>query len=100
MIYAKNLNKNCPDKKEIKLILEKNGVVRAGLFGSFARGDAKKNSDIDIIIKLTKGKSLLDMASIELELEKKFNKKFDLITYDSVHPLLKKRISNEEIKIL
>ncbi len=35
-------------KNEIIPILKRNGVTKAGLFGSFARGEAKKNSDIDI----------------------------------------------------
>ena len=38
-------------KPTIVRILKKNGVIRAGIFGSYARGEQKKKSDIDILIK-------------------------------------------------
>ena len=87
-------------KKKISLTLRRNGVVRAGLFGSFSRGQAKKNSDADILIQYKGRKSLLDLAGLEIELEKKLGRKVDLLTYDSLHPLLKERILAEELKIL
>ena len=87
-------------QKQIIPSLKRNDVVQAGLFGSFARGEATKSSDIDILVKFKGNKSLLDLAGLEMELEKKLKKKVDLLTYDSVHPLLKKRILDEEVKIL
>ncbi|MCK4730476.1 MAG: nucleotidyltransferase domain-containing protein, partial [Candidatus Aenigmarchaeota archaeon] len=58
-------------KPKIVKILTKNHVVRAGIFGSYARGEQKKNSDIDILIEVKAKKfSLFDLAGIELELEK------------------------------
>ena len=42
----------------------------------------------------------MDLAGLEIELEKKLGRKVDLLTYDSLHPLLKKRILDEELKIL
>lgn len=86
-------------QKKIIPILKKNNVVKAGLFGSFARGEAKKKSDIDILIQPPKGIGF-GFAGIELELEKKLKKKVDLLTYNSIHPLLKSRILKEEVKIL
>ena len=86
--------------KKIVFSLKKNDVVKAGIFGSFARGEANKGSDIDILIKFKGGKSLFDLAGVELELEKNLKKKVDLVTYDSLHPLLKKKILSEEIRIL
>ncbi len=86
-------------KRSIVPILKQNGVTKAGIFGSFARGEAKKNSDVDILIKPPKGIGF-GFIGIQLELENKLNKKVDLLTYGSIHPLLKKRILNEEIKII
>ncbi|MBS3100597.1 nucleotidyltransferase domain-containing protein [Candidatus Woesearchaeota archaeon] len=79
--------------------LKRNGVVRAGIFGSYARGEFTKKSDIDIVIQPPKGIGF-GFAGIELELEKKLKKKVDLLTYNSIHPLLKSRILKEEVKIL
>lgn len=87
-------------KKALVPILRKNDVVKAGMFGSFARGEAKKNSDIDILVKFKGKKSLFHLSALEINLEKKIGMKVDLLTYDSIHPSLKKRILKEEVKIL
>ena len=87
-------------KKKIIPILKRNNVVKAGIFGSFARGEAKKSSDIDILIEVKAKKfSLLDLIKLEMELEKKLKRKVDLLTYKSIHPLLKNRILSEEVRI-
>ncbi|MBU2052754.1 MAG: nucleotidyltransferase domain-containing protein [Nanoarchaeota archaeon] len=88
-------------KKKIVKILKKNNVVRAGIFGSYARGEQKKNSDIDVLIEVRAKKfSLLDLVHLEFELERILKKKVDLLTYKSINHLLKERILNEEIKII
>ena len=86
-------------KEKIIKILKKNKVTKAGIFGSYARGDEKKNSDIDILIQYPKGLGF-GFAGIELELEDVLKKKVDLLTYGAVHPLLKERILNEEVRII
>jgi len=86
-------------KSKIVKILKKNNVVRAGIFGSYARGEEKKNSDIDILIKPPKGIGL-GFVGIKLELENELGKKVDLLTYKCIHPLLKKRILNEEVRVI
>ncbi len=93
-----------PDIKKIRQkmlpIFKKYSVVKAGIFGSVARGEAGKNSDMDVLVQFKGRKSLLDLAGLELELEKKIGKKMEVLTYDSIHPLLKKKILAEEISIL
>lgn len=86
--------------RAITPILKKNGVARAGIFGSYARGEAKKRSDVDIVVRFRKRKSLLNLASLEIQLEKKLGKRADVITYNSIHHLLKNRILHEEIRVL
>lgn len=81
-------------------VLKKHGVVRAGIFGSYARGEAGKKSDIDILVRFAGRKSLFDLARLEIDVEKKLGRKADVLTYGSVHPLLKERILKEEVKIL
>jgi len=80
-------------------VLKKYGVVKAGIFGSYARGENKNSSDIDILIKPPKGMGL-EFVGIKLELEDKLGRKVDLVTYKGIHPLLKKQILEEEIKII
>lgn len=87
-------------KKEIKELLvkelKKEGVIKASLFGSVARGEEDNNSDIDIIVQFEEGKSLLDLAGLKVKLEEIFNRKVDVITYNSIHPLLRKYIEKEQ----
>jgi len=88
-------------KKKVVPILKRNKVVRAGIFGSFARGEAKKKSDIDILIKVKAKKfSLFDLVGIELELKKVLERDVDLLTYKGIDPLLKERILEEEVRII
>lgn len=87
-------------KKIIVPILKRRGVVWAGIFGSFARGDHKKGSDIDILIEFKGRKSLLDLVGVERELKERTGKKADLVEYSTIHPRLKERILNEEVAIL
>ncbi|MEK6760564.1 MAG: nucleotidyltransferase family protein [Nanoarchaeota archaeon] len=87
-------------KKKILPLLKKNKVSRAGIFGSYARGEAKKKSDVDILIEISGEKSLFDLIRLEMELKKVLGKKIDLLTYGSIHPLLKKIILDEEVRII
>ena len=87
-------------KKQIVPILRKNDVVKAGIFGSYARGEATKKSDIDILIKFKGRKSLLDLSGLKIELEEKLNKKVDLVTYKYIDYRIKNQILEEEIRLL
>lgn len=87
-------------KTQIRTVLKKHDVIKAGVFGSYARGDQKKTSDIDILVKFRGQKSLLDLIKLELILKDKLKKKVDLLTYKSINPLLKQRILKEEVKII
>lgn len=81
-------------------ILKKNGVVKAGIFGSYARGEAKKRSDIDILVKTRKSMGLLKFAGIKVKLEEKLKIKVDLVEYVTIKPLIKKEILADEVRIL
>lgn len=83
-------------KTRIIPVLKRQGVLKAALFGSFARNEAGQNSDIDLLVKLDKSKTLLDLVALKLELKEKLKMKVDLLTYDSIDPLLKSRILKEQ----
>ena len=85
--------------KIIKIIIKK-GIKKAGIFGSYARGEQKASSDIDILIEPTKEMGFFDIVRIEDELKNNLKKKIDLLTYASIHKLLKERILNEEVRII
>ena len=87
--------------KEIILeILKKHEVKKASLFGSIVREEMTIDSDIDLIIEFKGDKSLLDLAALQIELEEKLKLKVDILTYNSIHPLLKDQILAEQVEIL
>ena len=83
-------------KRKILPVLRRHGVTKAAVFGSFVRGEDKKGSDLDLLVKLEDEKSLLDLAGLKVELEELLKMKVDVLTYNSLHPLLKDRILGEQ----
>jgi len=81
-------------------ILRKYGVKKASLFGSIARGDIHKNSDVDILVDIPKEKSLFEVMDIQFELEKALKRKVDLVEYENIKPRLKPYILKNQIRIL
>lgn len=94
---TKNINKI---KGKIAPLIKRIGIKRAGIFGSYARGEQKASSDIDILIEPTKEMGFFEVVELEEELKKILKKKIDLLTYASIHKLLRDRILNEEVRIL
>jgi len=97
-LYTMEKKINPRIENKIKKVLKKNKIVRAGVFGSYARGEQNKKSDIDILVEFKGG--LFGLIRLERELEKILNIKVDLLTYKGIDPLLKKRILNEEVRII
>ena len=89
-------------KSKIVKILKKHGIVRAGIFGSYASGENKKNSDIDILIEVDKNRkfSLLDFVGLKLELEDVLKKKVDLVEYSVIKKRIRNQILNDEVKVI
>lgn len=78
--------------KEINPILKENGVEFAGVFGSFSRGEMKKTSDVDILVRFVSPLSLLKLIHLERILSKKIGREVDLITEDSLSPIIKQEV--------
>lgn len=88
-------------KDKIIPILKKNGVKKAAVFGSYARGDYNKKSDVDILIEYaSENKSYFDLIGLQLELEKKLRKKVDLGEFCTIRPRIKANILKERVAIL
>ena len=86
-------------KLKIRAILKKNKIKKAGIFGSYAIGEQKKNSDVDILIQPAKNMGF-KFAGLEIELSKKLKKKVDLVSYNGISPYLKNSILKQEVRII
>ena len=66
-------------KEMICDVLQKYGVEKAYIFGSYARGEANKKSDVDIMIKKGKLKTLLQLSALANEIEQILKKQIDIV---------------------
>ncbi|KCZ71014.1 putative nucleotidyltransferase [Candidatus Methanoperedens nitroreducens] len=88
-------------KNKIMPILKKYGIKRSGIFGSIVRGEAREDSDVDILVEIERDDiSLLDFVGIKLELEEALGRKVDLVEYSTIKPLIREQILSEEVAIL
>ncbi|MBU0907295.1 MAG: nucleotidyltransferase domain-containing protein [Nanoarchaeota archaeon] len=87
-------------KPKIIRVLKEQRVVRAGIFGSYVRGEQRKDSDIDILIEIDDSLSLLDFIGIKLALETALKRKVDLVEYSAIKPKIRDKILKEEVRIL
>ena len=81
----------------IRDIAQQYGVKRVSLFGSYARGEGRPDSDIDLHIDKGRISGLFQLSGFHLDLEEKFNTPVDVLTTESLNEKLLKRISGEEI---
>lgn len=78
------------------LIKQKYGVKKIGIFGSFARSEARKGSDIDVLVEFESGcKTFDNFMDLKFYLEDVFSRKVDLVTTDALRPQLKENILRE-----
>ncbi|HBA87918.1 MAG TPA: nucleotidyltransferase [Geobacter sp.] len=76
--------------------LIQHGIKRIGLFGSYARGEQREESDIDLLVEFDEGKKSYDnFMEICFFLEDMFGKKVDLLTPESISPFMRPYIERE-----
>jgi predicted nucleotidyltransferase len=80
-------------------ILRNHQVIRAAIFGSFARGEATEESDLDLLIELPETKSLFDLLTLKFTLEDKLKKKVDLVTFAGINKRIKDQILTERVDL-
>lgn len=83
------------DRGKLAEICKKNDIRFLGLFGSFARGEDTPDSDVDLLVRFSSRKSLLDLVRIEREIEEVLERDVDLLTEASISPHLRDQILSE-----
>lgn len=84
-----------PFDDKIVRFMTRHGVERVGVFGSYARGEARPDSDLDLLVWFSEQKSLLGLIRIERELSELLGVKIDLLTEGAISPYLIDRIKRE-----
>lgn len=92
---------------EVKAIIKRNkaklagkyGIRRIGIFGSFARDEQHRRSDIDILVEFDEVPGLLRFVHIEEHLRRLLGRKVDLVRQEALRPELKERILKEAVYV-
>jgi uncharacterized protein len=71
------------------------GAYDVRVFGSVARGEETESSDIDFLVNMEEGRSLLDQVALLADLRELLGRKVDVVTEDSIYWLIRRRILKE-----
>ena len=69
------------------------------VFGSFARGTARPDSDLDLVVELESGRTLLDLVGLKQELEACAGRSVDVVTEASLHPAIRDRVLGDAVAL-
>ncbi len=87
------------DKEKIRAVAERYGARNIRVFGSCARGDNRPDSDLDLLIDLEEGRSLLDLIAIQQDLEDLLGRKVDVVTEPELSPYFRDNVLEEAIPL-
>ena len=83
----------------VREVAERHGARSPAVFGSIARGDARDDSDIDLLVDMESGRTLLDLVALSRELEERLGRPVDVVTKGGLSPYLRDRILAEAIPL-
>ena len=86
-------------REDILRVALKWGVRDVRVFGSVARGQARAGSDLDLLVDLEAGRSLLDLVGFELDLEEMLGIEVDAVTLPSLHRLIRDSVVAEAVPV-
>ena len=86
-------------RNEILDIASRYGARKIRIFGSILRGETKIDSDIDFLVELESGRSLLDIIAIKQDLEDLLGCKVDVVTEAAVSPFIRDEILGQAVSL-
>jgi predicted nucleotidyltransferase len=86
-------------QQQLKDIMSSHGVVRAYVFGSYARGEQRRDSDLDLLVEFEPERTLFDQIDLEQTLEATCGVKVDVVSVGGVRPRLKPFIERDAIEL-
>jgi predicted nucleotidyltransferase len=86
-------------RKKILQIAARHGARKVRVFGSVARGEARRGSDIDFLVEMEEGRSLLDHAALILDLERLLKHQVDVASERGLRQPLRKEVLRDAIAL-
>ncbi len=80
------------NRAEIRRIAASHGATNIRVFGSAARGEARPDSDIDFLVDLERGRSLLDLIAIKQDIEDLLGRRVDVVVERSLSPYIRESV--------
>ena len=82
-------------RSEILALAERHGIHDVRVFGSMARGDADADSDVDLLVSLSPGKTGLALGGLLMDVQDLLQRRVDVVTEGCLHPALRDRVLEE-----
>jgi predicted nucleotidyltransferase len=86
-------------RENILKIARAHGATNLKIFGSYARGEERAGSDLDLLVELEPGRSLLDIIAIKQNIEDMINRRVDVVTAGALSPYIRDEIMKEAIAL-
>jgi predicted nucleotidyltransferase len=86
-------------RKKIAGMSRDHGARSVRLFGSYARGDAREGSDLDLLVEMDQGRSLLDLIDLQHALERELGIPVDVLTPASLSPYLRDSVEKDAVAL-
>lgn len=86
-------------REEILRLAREHGAVSVKLFGSTARGDEVESSDLDFVVELEPGRSLLDLGGLQTDLERLLGCPVDVVTVRGLRERIRGRVLAEAVPV-
>lgn len=86
-------------REAILRIAAEHGAHNVRVFGSAARGEADAQSDIDFLVEMEPGRSLLDLGGLLMDLQELLGRDVDVVTERGLRPRIRERVLNEAVEL-
>ena len=87
------------NREEIMKLARKHGTRRVRVFGSVVRGEAGPESDVDFLVEMEPGRSLLDMGGLLMDLRQALGRNVDVVTERGLKPRIRERVLKEAVAL-
>ena len=86
-------------REEILAVAAKHGACNVRIFGSVARGDEDGRSDVDFLVEMEPGRSMMDLGGLLMDLQDLLDRKVDVVTFNGLRTRIRERVFREAVPV-